>query len=131
MNFAHPALLYALFALPLFALGFFVQFRRLFPLLQKLSLQKDSFLKARDGHSCIFGLLTLAALIIAAAGPSLMLKHREERVGGRDIVFAFDVSRSMNVQDVAHNGETISRLLGAKIIARGLLNEFRRRVGEG
>ncbi|MDR0639517.1 MAG: VWA domain-containing protein [Spirochaetaceae bacterium] len=122
MNVAHPVLLYALFALPLFALGFFVQYRRLFPLLRKMSLQKDSFLKARYGYSGVFGLLTLAALIIAAAGPSLTVKHREEQTGGRDIVFAFDVSRSMDVRDVAYNGDTISRLEGAKVIARGLLN---------
>jgi Ca-activated chloride channel family protein len=125
MNFAHPALLYALFALPLFALCFFVPYRRLFPLLRNLSLQKDSFLKTRYFYSGLFGLLTFAALVTAAAGPSLTVKYQEERTGGRDIVFAFDVSRSMNVRDVAHNGETVSRLEGAKIIARGLLTALR------
>jgi Ca-activated chloride channel family protein len=130
MNVARPALLYALFALPLFALGFFIQYRRLFPLLRNMSLQKDPFLKTRYGYSGVFGLFTLAALVIAAAGPSLTVKYQEERKGGMDIVFAFDVSRSMNVRDITHNGETITRLEGAKIIASGLITAMGSRQTE-
>ncbi|MDR1468592.1 MAG: VWA domain-containing protein [Spirochaetaceae bacterium] len=125
MNVARPALFYALLALPLFALGFFIQYRRLFPLLRKMSLQKGAFLRTRYFYSGLFGLLTLAALVVAAAGPFLTVKYEEERKGGIDIVFAFDVSRSMNVHDVAYNGETISRLEGAKIVARGVLTALR------
>ncbi|MDR1095545.1 MAG: VWA domain-containing protein, partial [Spirochaetaceae bacterium] len=121
MSFAHPVLLYALFALPAFALAFFAQYRRLFPLARNMSLQKDSAIKARYFYSGLFGLFAFAALAAAAAGPSLSLKYQEERPDGADIVFAFDVSRSMNVRDAVYNGETISRLEGARVIAGSLL----------
>ncbi|MDR1231437.1 MAG: VWA domain-containing protein [Spirochaetaceae bacterium] len=121
MSFGYPILLCALFALPAFALVFFVQYRRLFPLVRNMSLQKDRVIKARYFYSGLFGLLSFAALAVAAAGPSLTLKYQEERPDGADIVFAFDVSRSMNVRDVVYNEETISRLEAARFIADGVL----------
>jgi Ca-activated chloride channel family protein len=127
MSFAHPVLLYALFALPAFALAFFAQYRRLFTLVRNMSLQKDSAVKARYFYSGLFGLFAFAALAAAAAGPSLSLKYQEERPDGADIVFAFDVSRSMNVRDAVYNGETISRLEGARVIAGGLLSALETR----
>jgi Ca-activated chloride channel family protein len=121
MSFAYPVLFYALFALPLFAVAFFVQYRRIFLLVRNLSLQKECVIKVRYFYSGLFGLLSFAALVTAAAGPSLMLKYQEERLDGVDIVFAFDVSRSMNVRDVVYNGETVTRLEAARAVADGLL----------
>jgi Ca-activated chloride channel family protein len=121
MSFMRPALLYALAALPVFALLFFAQYRRMFPLVRNLSLQKDSVIKARYFYSGLFGLLAFVALAAAAAGPSLVLKYQEERPDGADMVLAFDVSRSMNVRDAVYNGEAVSRLEGARIIADSVL----------
>jgi Ca-activated chloride channel family protein len=121
MSFAHPALLYVLAALPVFALLFFAHFQRVFPLVRNMSLQKDSVIKTRYFYSGLFGLLAFAALATTAAGPSLMLKYQEERPDGADIALAFDVSRSMNVRDAVYNGEAISRLEGARVIADGVL----------
>jgi Ca-activated chloride channel family protein len=130
MSFAHPILLYALFALPAFALAFFVQYRRLFPQVRNMSLQRERVIKARYFYSGLFGLLSFATLAAAAAGPSLSLKYHEERPDGADIVFAFDVSRSMNVRDVAYNGETVSRLEAARVIAGGLLAALETRYAD-
>jgi Ca-activated chloride channel family protein len=127
MSFAYPALLYVLFALPLFAVVLIVQYRRIFPLVRNMSLQKDRIIKARYLYSGLFGLLSFATLVTAAAGPSLMLTYREERPDGMDIVFAFDVSRSMNVRDVVYNGEAVSRLEGVRVIADGLLTAMETR----
>lgn len=122
VSFTRPIPLYALFALPLFALVLFIQYRRLFPLVRNMSLQKDRIIKSRYFYSGLFGLLSFAALATAAAGPSLTLKYQEKRPDEMDIVLAFDVSRSMNVRDVVCGGETISRLDGARLIASGLLD---------
>jgi Ca-activated chloride channel family protein len=127
MNFAQPAFLYGLFALPFLAAGLFVQYRRLRPLVRSMSLQKDAVIKTRYFYSGLFGLLALAALATAAAGPSLTLKYQEERLDGTDIVFAFDVSQSMNVCDVASGTETIARLDGARLIADRLLTAMQDR----
>lgn len=49
--------------------------------------------------------LALAALLVAAANPSPSLPHEF-----RNIVFVVDITQSMNVQDMRHDGRTLSRL---------------------
>ena len=69
-------------------------------------------------------LLFLALLIIALAGPRWGLRKVNDYRRGVDIVFAFDLSRSMNVEDCNANathlqvqGKAISRLERGKQIA--------------
>jgi Ca-activated chloride channel family protein len=62
-------------------------------------------------------LLFLALLIIALAGPRWGLRKVNDYRRGVDIVFAFDLSRSMNVEDCQVQGKAISRLERGKQIA--------------
>jgi Ca-activated chloride channel family protein len=76
---------------------------------------RDGSLNRRYMYSGLFGGVFLACLIIALAGPQWGSRLVTEYRRGLDVVFALDLSRSMEIRDVPTgkaSGAAISRLEG-------------------
>jgi len=84
--------------------------------------------RAAAGRLLIFlRLLTVAAMIVALAGPRLATHRTESQVSGVDIMLVLDLSWSMMALDMAKPGERVSRF----DIASSVLGDFiRKRVND-
>jgi|GEM_PF-71013 len=90
-------------------------------LYDKISLRKSD----RFGIRLALVLTSVALMIIALANPQLPGKTEKTTKKSADIILAFDVSRSMNAQDIAPD-----RLNRAKLWATDLVTELRsERIG--
>lgn len=125
LTFARPALLHALWLLPLVALLYWWAERRrraligriVAPKLRNLLAGNASHVRRWFRGACVVG--ALALLIITMAGPRLGYDTLEVQHRGRDVIIAMDVSRSMLAPDVAP-----SRLQRAKLLAEDLIAEL-------
>ena len=125
MSFENPSILTFLFVLLLLLPFVILRYRRdrekaaLFaaaaPSNERGSLLKE--LRFRMLISEFLFLLFLVFLIIALAGPRWGLRRVNDYRRGVDLVLAFDLSRSMNVEDCAQGQRVISRLERGKQIA--------------
>ncbi len=96
--------------------------------------EKASLMRRLKGHHIIasfFFMLFLVCIIVALAGPRWGYRNVIDNRRGLDLVFAIDVSRSMNVQDAVP-----SRLARAVLLAQELVREtpgirFAAAVGKG
>jgi tetratricopeptide (TPR) repeat protein len=128
LRFAHPEYLWALWALPLVAVGFFLLYRwrrrllRRFaaePLLPQLA-PDVSIAKRTFKHGLV--LLAMASLIVAVADPQVGTRLEEVKRKGIDLFVALDVSLSMKAEDIRP-----SRLEKAK---RDVSDLFRKLQGD-
>ena len=129
MTFENPGILTFLFLILLLIPFFILRYRKdrekaaLFaaaaPSNERGALLKE--LRFRMIISELLFLLFLALLIIALAGPRWGLRKVNDYRRGVDIVLAFDLSRSMNVEDCTHGAAqgkgVISRLERGKQVA--------------
>ena len=106
MSFAQEKLLILLLGLPfIFAILFFSRsleskkIARLGPGITKYLGFRWSSLHFTLRNLCF--LLGIGALLLSLAGPRLGFEYKEVPHGGRDIMVLFDVSRSMNANDVS------------------------------
>ncbi|MBF8294808.1 MAG: hypothetical protein HW389_1353 [Bacteroidetes bacterium] len=106
LRFAHPDYLWALLAIPLLALGFFLlhRWRRVLlrrfvsePLISQLA--PDASTAKRTVKQALL-LLSFACLIIAAANPQVGTRLEEVKREGIDLFIALDVSLSMKAEDI-------------------------------
>jgi Ca-activated chloride channel family protein len=124
--FDHPRSLFLLFFLIPTILLMIIHYRkkqkvfRIF--FQKYDEAEQStliyFLNGRYITSSFFFIIFLACVIISLAGPRFGWENVAEQRRGLDVVFAFDVSRSMNAQDVSP-----SRLIRASLLAQELVRQ--------
>lgn len=128
-SFAHPALLYLLFLIPVYV-ALFVWAR----LQRKNKLAKYGKLKTlaplmpqvsayNPWIRLTFQMIALAALIFACARPRAGEKEESERTEGIEIMIAFDVSRSM-LASATDDANGISRLDRAKYILSRLIDRL-------
>jgi Ca-activated chloride channel family protein len=123
MGFQTPEFLWGLVLLgPLFVFYLlrFYKSKRIFALFA-LSSGGNGRLEVRYFFSCLFFLVFLACLFFALAGPYWGSRTVTEYRRGADIVFAMDLSRSMEVRDGASPPEDLSRLERACRIASSLV----------
>jgi len=110
-----------------FVLLMLLHYKKRFPVLLRLAAGRQNALNAQDLRlryffSSLCFLLFIAAMILALAGPKAGFYAVREFRRGADVVFAFDVSRSMNIQDVQDgSGKTVSRLQRSIELARGFI----------
>jgi Ca-activated chloride channel family protein len=128
MSFDNPRMLLALFSvLPSFFLSFFHYYKhRAIPDFLKRSSDHGAArvreLRFRYFFSAAAFFLFLVCGILALAEPRWGNRLISESRRGLDVVFALDVSRSMDVRDVPSPGETaVSRLARAAALARELV----------
>jgi Ca-activated chloride channel family protein len=128
MSFDNPRILLALFLLlPSFLLILFHYYKRraILNFLKGSSGHGDALareLRSRDFLSAAAFLLFLACGIIALAEPRWGSRLVSESRRGLDVVFAMDLSRSMDVRDVpSPEGTGLSRLDRAAALARELV----------
>lgn len=57
-------------------------------------------------------------LVVAAARPAVPLEGEAQRVSGRELLIALDVSRSMSTRDLQMEGQAVARLDAARRLAR-------------
>ncbi|MBE2179420.1 MAG: VWA domain-containing protein [Chthoniobacterales bacterium] len=125
LSFARPALLNALWLLPLVVALFWWAERRRRALIGRIVAPKLRVLLAGStspGRRLFRGacvLLALGLLVVTLAGPRLGYDTLEVPHRGRDVIIAMDVSRSMLAPDVAP-----SRLQRAKLLAEDLIGEL-------
>lgn len=125
LTFARPALLSALWLLPLAAALFWWAEQRRRALIGRLVAPKLRALLAGNTSpgrrwfraACVLGALGL--LVVTMAGPQLGYDTLEVPHKGRDVIIAMDVSRSMLATDVAP-----TRLQRAKLLAEDLVSEL-------
>ena len=118
MSFDNPEILFFLFSLVFFIPIYFIRHRKsreataLFaasaPSAERKSLLRE--LRHRMLISDVFFVLFIAFLIIALAGPRWGLRIVADHRRGVDLILAFDLSRSMNVNDGSSTREPASRL---------------------
>ncbi|MEX7265633.1 VWA domain-containing protein, partial [Pseudomonas aeruginosa] len=68
-----------------------------------------------------------AALVVALAGPRLVLPATALPASGREIMLAMDLSGSMERRDFSLDGETVNRLVAVKRVGADFI---RRRAGD-
>ncbi len=125
LSFARPALLNALWLLPLVVALFWWAEQRRRALIGRIVAPKLRALLAGNtspGRRLFRGacvLLALGLLVVTLAGPRLGYDTLEVPHRGRDVIIAMDVSRSMLAPDVAP-----SRLQRAKLLAEDLIGEL-------
>ncbi|MGA0849080.1 MAG: VWA domain-containing protein, partial [Chthoniobacterales bacterium] len=125
LTFARPALLHALWLLPLVVpLFWWAEQRRraligriVAPKLRSLLAGNTSPARRWFRAACVLGALGL--LVVTMAGPQLGYDTLEVPHKGRDVIIAMDVSRSMLATDVAP-----TRLQRAKLLAEDLISEL-------
>ncbi len=125
LSFARPAVLNALWLLPLLAALFWWAERRrrtmigriVAPKLRALLAGNTSTARRWFRGACV--LTALGLLVVTLAGPRLGYDTLEVPHRGRDVIIAMDVSRSMLAPDVAP-----SRLERAKLLAEDLVSEL-------
>ena len=107
LRFAHPGYLWALLAIPLLALGFFLLHRWRKVLLRRFvseplvsQLAPDASTAKRIVKQTLL-LLSFACLIIAAANPQVGTRLEEVKREGIDLFIALDVSLSMKAETYA------------------------------
>ncbi len=109
MNLYHPQMLYLLLLLPLCIWLIVRSDRRFLSRFSSFAEQdfKDIFLKNRSayyaGLKLVLIVLALGFLIIALSRPQWDYRQSEVDSEGRDIIFAIDVSRSMEAKDIQPN----------------------------
>ncbi len=124
MTFDHPRLLFLFFLLipaVLLMLYQYVRQQKIFLVfLQKYNEEKQisriRWLNGRYIVMSFFFMVFLVCIIIALAGPRWGYRMVTEHRRGLDVVFAMDVSRSMDVKDVVP-----SRLIRASLLAQELV----------
>ncbi len=125
LSFAHPAVLNALWLLPLLAGVYWWAERRRHAMLGRIVAPKLRALLAgntspvRRWFRCGCVLAATGLLVVVLAGPRLGYDTLEVPHRGRDVIIAMDVSRSMLAPDVAP-----SRLERAKLLAEDLIGEL-------
>lgn len=83
---------------------------------------------AARGRRRTWAIWTLwAALVVALAGPRLVLPATALPASGREIMLAMDLSGSMERRDFSLNGETVNRLVAVKRVGADFI---RRRAGD-
>ena len=125
LSFAHPAVLNALWLVPLLAALFWWAERRRRAMIGRIVAPKLRTLLAGSTSTgrrwfrgaCV--LVALGLLVVVLAGPRLGYDTLEVPHRGRDVIIAMDVSRSMLAPDVAP-----SRLQRAKLLAEDLVSEL-------
>jgi Ca-activated chloride channel family protein len=126
VSFEHPRFLFLLFFLiPIIFLMMYryvKQQKVFFVFLQKFYEDERSSLIRRLNRrymfSSIFFIIFLVCIILSLAGPRFGYRNVTEYRRGLDLVFAMDVSRSMNAQDALP-----SRLIRASLLAQELVKE--------
>jgi Ca-activated chloride channel family protein len=126
LSFDHPRFLFLLFILiPVFLLIIFryIKQQKVFLIfLQKYhEAERSSWIRSvniRYILASIFFMIFLVCIIVALVGPRFGYRNVTEHRRGLDVVFAMDVSRSMNAQDVLP-----SRLIRAALLAEELVKE--------
>ncbi|RZM27414.1 MAG: VWA domain-containing protein [Pedobacter sp.] len=131
VRFEHIELLWALMAIPMFIILFFVVRRWKLKALASLGDRKTvlgiilevSF--KRPGIKFVFYLLAFASLVVGAANPQIGTKIEEGKKSGADLMILLDVSNSMLAADLAP-----SRLENAKrAISQLIDNMHNDRIG--
>ena len=125
MNFAQPAWLWALAAVPVFGALFLSSERRRKVVLRKLVAARlearltgtVSSAKRRARFALL--LLVFAFTVLALARPQLGFRWEESRRKGRDVLIAIDTSKSMLATDLLPN-----RLTRAKFAAQDLIDRL-------
>ena len=82
---------------------------------------------ARGRRRLILIALLWAALVVALAGPRIVLPAKALPASGREIILTLDLSGSMERRDFALDGETVSRLQAVKRVGADFI---RRRAGD-
>jgi Ca-activated chloride channel family protein len=121
-RFAHPEYLYALAALPVIAILFFLmqgwkkRARKRLGDSQLVDQLTEGRSKSKPVFKIIFSLTGLAFIILACANPQIGTRLEEVKREGVDIIIALDVSNSMRAEDIRPNRlerskQAISRLI--------------------
>jgi Ca-activated chloride channel family protein len=126
LSFDHPRFLFLLFILipaVLMMMRRYVKQKKVFSLfLQKYNEEEQSVwmrrLHNRYLTSSFFFIIFLLCIIFALSSPKWGYRNVIEQRRGVDVVFAMDVSRSMNAQDAVP-----SRLIRASLLAQELVKE--------
>jgi tetratricopeptide (TPR) repeat protein len=106
LRFAHPLYLWALLAVPVLALAFFLLHHRRKQLLREFVSEPLVALLAPDASTAkrtvkqALLLFSLACLIVAAANPQVGTRLEEVKREGIDLFIALDVSLSMKAEDI-------------------------------
>lgn len=125
-RFAHPEYLYALYALPLFVVLFFLMFKQQ---RKKLNIFANHELhkfivpmhsKVKSWVKLILVIIVLALLILSAANPQVGTRLEEVKQSGIDVFILLDVSLSMSAEDIKPN-----RLEKAKYQISNLIQKLR------
>ncbi|WP_165910503.1 VWA domain-containing protein [Treponema sp. J25] len=120
MRLEHPQFLWLFVGLIPLWIVLYRERQRRWVSLEQLSAPLDAeYIKKRSKSRDSCMLLSLAFLIIALAGPRWGTRTIPERRSGLDLLFAFDVSNSMLVEDISPN-----RLERAKKIALEVLSQL-------
>lgn len=103
MIFEHPHVLFLLLAviplLLLFAINLRRQFSYAVSVLCKSEDEKKAFLLKMNARAALFA-LSFCLAVIGAAGPFIGVKSDTVRKSGSEVIFAFDISRSMLIPDL-------------------------------
>lgn len=120
MRFEYPQFLWLLIGLIPLWFVLYKEGQRRWASLEQLSTPEDvEYIKKRSKGRDFYMLLSLAFIILALAGPRGGTRTIPERRSGLDLLFAFDISNSMLVEDISPN-----RLERAKKIALELLSQL-------
>jgi Ca-activated chloride channel family protein len=122
LKFAHSEYLYALFAMPVFILLYYMVHRwrkkklRMFGESALVKAVADTVSKNKPVWKFIVLMLAYSALVVGIADPQIGSKLEEVKREGVDIMIALDVSNSMNAEDIKpsrleRSKQAISRLV--------------------
>lgn len=109
VKFEHPEYLYALYALPLVAVIFWLVYKNERKLLERFAAKElhkvivSSYSSVKNYVKFGVILLALVCLIIAAANPQVGTKLQEVKQTGIDVFILLDVSKSMTAEDIKPN----------------------------
>ena len=121
IRFENPKALYLLLVLIIPAIAAIARFPKLLRLLRLFPPSRRSLadgLRFRYGVSVLFSLISAGCLITALAGPSWGSRLVPEPRRGTELVLALDLSRSMDVRDMAdQSGASRSRLEAGAALA--------------
>ena len=115
--FAHPWVLFFLFAIPFLLL---LRGRRgpetaiRFSSIEVLKALGPDAKPRAGGFSRLLTLLAIASAVVALARPQFQRTLREDKASGVDIMVALDISGSMRVDDFHIDGRSVNRLVVAK-----------------
>lgn len=125
-RFAHPEYLYALYALPVIAVFFFLMFNKQRKSLRAFANQNlhtvivPKFSRVKSWIKMAGITFAIALLILAAANPQVGTRLEEVKQSGIDVFLLLDVSLSMSAEDIKPN-----RLEKAKYQIADLIKKLR------